>query len=439
MTRIVSLVLWGFSIIVGMSSCGSDQSAKTSFSHTHQASKDTTSLKEQLLTRNQPKKAYGVRYDSLKMHKSKVQRNQNLSEILRDYDVSYPTIDKLARKSQAVFNVRDIRAGNAYCILYSEDSTRCAEYFIYEKSPINFIVYDLRDSLHVYEGQKEVTIKEKTATGIIDNSLYMTMKENNLSPLLTIKLSEIYAWTIDFYRIKKGDRFKLIYEEKFVDGESVGIGEIQAAVFNHQGEDFYAFSFEQNGEKDYFDREANSLRKAFLKAPVRYSRITSGYSRRRYHPVQKRYKAHLGVDYAAPTGTPIRATGAGTVIAARYSKYNGRFVKIRHNSTYTTQYLHMTRIKSGIRRGVHVDQGDLIGFVGSTGLATGPHVCYRFWKFGKQVNPMTQDIPPSEPVEEENLEAYQEVKDTFMQQLQKINYPKRKGPPFTAKASGSFQ
>lgn len=425
-------------IIMGMTNCGdlNDQGNVNSVKQSV-SKKDTASKKTRLLTKHLPKQAYGIRYDTLKREEKKVKRNQNLSQILREYSISYQIIDKVAKKSKDVFDVRGIKTGNAYCVLYSDDSTKCARYFIYEKNPIDFVVYDLQDSLRVYEGKKDVTIKEKTAAGVIDNSLYMTTQENNLSPLLPVELSEIYAWAIDFYRIKEGDRFKVIYEERYVDGESIGIGDIKAAVFRHKDEDYYAFRFQQEGKSDYFDREANSLRKAFLKAPVRYSRITSGYTERRYHPVQKRYKAHRGVDYAAPTGTPIRATGDGTIIAARYGKYNGRFVKIRHNSTYSTQYLHMNRIKSGIRRGVRVKQGDVIGFVGSTGLATGPHVCYRFWKHGQQVNPMTQDIPASEPVKEQNMTAFKEVKNKFMNKLEEIDYKKKsekKGPPFISKA-----
>ncbi len=426
------LVLWCIAIMVGCTNCGDQTTGQKQADGKQTATKDTSSTKTNLLSRNLPKEAYGLRYDTLKMQKSRVKRNENLSEILRGYDISYQTIDEAARKSKKVFDVRDIKTGNAYCVLYTDDSTRCARYFIYEKNPIDFVVYDLNDSIQVYEGQKDVTLKERTASGIIDNSLYMTMQENDLSPLLAIELSEIYAWTIDFYRIQKGDRFKVIYEERFVDGESIGIGDIQAAMFRHKDEDYYAFRFNQEGESNYFDRDAQSLRKAFLKSPVRYSRITSGYSTRRYHPVQKRYKAHRGVDYAAPTGTPIRATGDGTVIAARYAKYNGRFVKIRHNSTYSTQYLHMNRIKSGIRKGVRVEQGDVIGFVGSTGLATGPHVCYRFWKHGRQVNPMTQDIPPSEPVKEENMNAFREVKDKWLEQLATIDYEKDSSTPLTS-------
>ncbi len=433
----VFLALWCSTIMMGMIACTNHEDQGNAGSDEKSTSaNDTITTKTKLLTKHLPQEAYGVQYDTLKKVKKRVKRNQNLSEILREYSISFQTIDKVARKSKHVFDVRKIKTGNAYCILYSEDSTKCARYFIYEKSPIDFVVYDLQDSLQVYEGKKDVTVKEKSASGIIDNSLYMTMQENNLSPLLAVELSEIYAWAIDFYRIQEGDRFKVIYEERFVDGESVGIGDIKTAVFRHKGEDYYAFRFQQEGKSNYFNQEAQSLRKAFLKAPVRYSRITSGYTGRRYHPVQKRYKAHRGVDYAAPTGTPIRATGDGTVIIARYGKYNGRFVKIRHNSTYSTQYLHMNRIKSGIRKGVRVKQGDVIGFVGSTGLATGPHVCYRFWKHGRQVNPMTQDIPASEPVKEENMDAFKEVKKKFMAQLEDIDYDnkKKKGPPFISKA-----
>jgi murein DD-endopeptidase MepM/ murein hydrolase activator NlpD len=236
-----------------------------------------------------------------------------------------------------------------------------------------------------------------------------------------MELSSIYAWTIDFFRIQKGDHFKIVYEEKFVENEFIGIGRVYAALFNHANEDFYAFYFEEEENYgDYFDDEGAALRKAFLRAPLNYSRISSSYSKRRKHPVTGRIKAHLGTDYAAPTGTPILSTANGTVTEARYKRNNGNYVKVRHNSTYSTQYLHMSKIKSGIRPGVYVKQGEVIGYVGSTGLATGPHVCYRFWKNGRQVDPYKQKLPPSKPVKKENLEAYTMLKDSMMNIIQSI-------------------
>ena len=288
-------------------------------------------------------------------------------------------------------------------------------------SSIDYVVFDIRDTIDVFLGQKEVEVKTREASGQIESSLWNSLVENKMSPALVMELSSIYAWTIDFFRIQKGDYFKVVYEEKYVEGEFIGIGRVYAALFNHANEDFYAFYFEEEENYgDYFDDEGAALRKAFLRAPLNYSRISSSFSKRRKHPVTGRIKAHLGTDYAAPTGTPILSTANGTVTEARYKRNNGNYVKVRHNSTYSTQYLHMSKIKSGIRPGVYVKQGEVIGYVGSTGLATGPHVCYRFWKNGRQVDPYKQKLPPSKPVKKENLEAYTMLKDSMMNVIQSI-------------------
>ena len=284
-----------------------------------------------------------------------IRRGENLGAILNRYFVDFATIDKVAKKSKEVFDVRRLRQDKPYKVICSKDSVLRAQYFIYQDSPIDFVVFDLRDSVRVYKQQKPVTIKTETAVGEIESSLYESLVNANLSPAIAVEMNAIYAWTIDFFRLQKGDRFKLIYEAKYVDNEFVGIGLIKAASFEHMGKEFNAYYYEENELfGDYFDEEGNSLRRAFLKAPVNYTRISSRYSGKRYHPVLKRYKAHLGTDYAAPTGTPIYATANGVITEARYKRNNGNYVKIRHNSTYTTQYLHMSKIKSGIRPGVAV-------------------------------------------------------------------------------------
>ena len=236
------------------------------------------------------------------------------------------------------------------------------------------------------------------------------MKKQGADPLLAIELSEIYAWTIDFYRIQKGDAFEILYLENYVEGQSIGVDKILSCTFTHFNKPFQAYFFEGENEKGFFDEKGNNLKKAFLKAPVKFSRISSGYSRRRFHPVQKRFKAHLGTDYAAPKGTPIVAVGDGVISQARYKANNGNYVKMRHNSVYETQYLHMSKIKNGIRPGVRVSQGDVIGYVGSTGLATGPHVCFRFWKNGTQVNHRNEELPASDPLTQTSRPAFTKLK-----------------------------
>ena len=362
--------------------------------------------------------------DSYNVVQNKVGRNQFLPIIFKPYDVDFKHIDAIGRKYKDVFDVRKMRVGNPYKIFLKKDSSNKVAYFVYEIDNTDYVVYDFNDSLRVWRGKKPIEIKTNQTAGIINSSLYLTLDEQDANPYLAIKLSEVFAWVVDFYRIQKGDHFKIIYDEEFVDGKSVGIGQIHAAVFNHYKKDFYAIHFKQDSlHSDYFDENNNSCRRAFLKAPLKYSRISSRYSGRRFHPVQKIYKAHLGTDYAAPRGTPIYATGNGTVIAAAYTSGNGNYVKIRHNSVYTTQYLHMSGFAKGIRKGVHVNQGAVIGYVGSTGLATGPHLCYRFWKNGKQVDALKVDIPPSEPVKAEHLERYEKLKKQRIEELNAIHLP----------------
>lgn len=362
----------------------------------------------------------GIVSDSLILYEGTIKKNQSLSEILLKFDVSYGQIDQLAKKSRDVFDVRKLMVGKNYKIFYREDSAQHVEAFIYEIDAANYVVYHITDSIHIYRERKEVEIRIRTASGVITSSLWNTMVDNKIDQKITMELSEIYAWAIDFYRIQKGDWFKVIYEEKYVDDEKIGIGRVLGAKFNHFNEDYYAIFFEQGEASDYFDENTKSLRKAFLKAPLKYSRISSRFSRRRFHPVQKRYKAHLGTDYAAPKGTPIMSTGNGTIEKAGYSRGNGNFVKVKHNSVYATQYLHMTKIKSGIRKGVRVKQGDIIGYVGSTGLATGPHVCYRFWKNGQQVDALKLKLPASLPIDKKYLEEYKRLRNKIKRQLEEI-------------------
>lgn len=363
---------------------------------------------------------YGIITDSFKVVEAAVKKNELLSHILLRHHIPYPEIDQLVKRAKGVFDVTQIRSGKNYTVLCKDDSTEKAQYFIYERNPVEYVVCDLRGEMKVYEGQKEVSERRREVEGTINSSLYQTLMDIDVSPAVAMKLSEIYAWSIDFYRIQKGDRFKVIYSDRYVEDTRVGVGDIHASLFVHRGEEFYAFPFEQNNVVDYFDENAKSLRKAFLKSPLKFGRITSGFTMRRYHPVQKRMKAHLGTDYAAPKGTPILSVGDGVVIEARYKKFNGNYVKIKHNSTYTTQYLHMSKFAKGMKKGKYVRQGAVIGYVGSTGLATGPHVCFRFWKNGKQVNHRTEKLPPSLPVKKQYLPQFETVKDSLKDELDKI-------------------
>ena len=366
----------------------------------------------------EPSYEYNILVDSFNVIKGSVKRGQTMGEILYLNHIDHFEINKIVERSKGIFDVRRVNTGKKYTVICASDSTKKAQYFIYEIDAINYVVFDLRGEIDVYKGKKPVIVKLKTASGIIKSSLWLTMEEQKLSPKLTAELSTIYAWTIDFFKIQKNDGFRVYYEDKYIDGQYIGIGRLLAAEFTHKGQDFYSFYYRENENfGDYYDEQGKTLRKAFLMAPVDYKRISSRYSKRRKHPVTGRWKGHFGTDYAAEKGTPIWSTANGTIIAATYTKNNGNYVKVRHNGTYTTQYLHMSKIKPGIRKGVFVKQGDIIGYVGSTGLATGPHVCYRFWKNDKQVDPFKQRLPPGDPINKENREAYLLVKDSLMQIL----------------------
>lgn len=361
---------------------------------------------------------YGILVDSFNVIKGIVKKNQTLGEILYANHIDHPQIAEIVNKSKEIFDVRYVNPGKDYTVICKKDSTEKACYFIYQENPINYIVIDLTDGIDVYRGKKEVETRVNIASGEINSSLWLAMEAQKLSPKIAAELSTIYAWTIDFFTIQKGDAFRVYYENKYINGKYIGIGKILAAEFKHKGQVFYAFYYKENENfGDYYDEQGKTLRKAFLMAPVDYKRISSRYNKRRKHPVTGRWKGHFGTDYAAERGTPIWATANGTIIQAAYTKNNGNYVKVRHNGTYTTQYLHMSKIKPGIRKGVYVKQGDIIGYVGSTGLATGPHVCYRFWKDGKQVDPFKQKLPPGDPIKKENRDTYVLAKDSLMKIL----------------------
>lgn len=372
-----------------------------------------------------PTLVYGLPVDSFHVEEGVVKRNENLSDLLVKRGVSYQKIDRIARNSKPVFDVRKIKVGNEYSIFYSSDSLRIPQYFIYETDAVGYVVYELNsDSLAVQLGEKEVISERKMASGEISSSLWNAMKESDLNPVLAIELSEIYAWTIDFFGIQKGDRFKVIYDEQYVDGKSIGVGKVYAAQFQHSGEDYFAFRFDQDGREDFFDDKGNSLRKAFLKAPLKFSRISSRFSNSRLHPVLRIRRPHHGIDYAASTGTPVFTIGDGKVIAKGYQKRGGgNYLKIKHNSVYTTVYMHLSRFAKGISSGVRVKQGQVIGYVGATGLATGPHLDFRVYKNGTPVDPLKVKAPPVEPVKDENKLRFDAVQEEFALQLEKVYFP----------------
>lgn len=363
---------------------------------------------------------YGINIDEVDIVEGVVKRNQTLSTILAPFDVPYQIIDEIAKKSKDIFDVKRIAFNKKYTVLTPRDSTK-SKFFVYEPNRTEFVVFNLSQP-EIYKENKPMAINRREIGGKISSSLYVNMTELGLGPDLVDQFADLYGWVVDFQRLQKDDKFKVIFKEQVVEDQIVGIEDIEAAYFEHMGQGYHAIPFEQNGIISYFDEKGNSLKKAFLRDPLKFSRISSRYSLSRFHPVQKRYKAHLGTDYAAPRGTEIRSVGDGTVLEATYRGGNGNFVKIRHNGTYTTQYLHMSKIGKGIKKGTRVKQGQVIGYVGSTGLATGPHLCFRFWKHGKQVDWLKEDIPPAEPIAEENKLAFEKVKQEKISKLMAIQY-----------------
>lgn len=371
-------------------------------------------------------KHYGFNFDDFKVQHDTVRNGDSFGELMLSHKVDYPKIAKISEEFKDTFDVRKIRIGKPYVILKSKDTLEQAQVFIYENDAINYTVVDLRDTVVAYKDKKQVTYVEREASGIIDSYLDQAIIDQNIDYSMSFKLSEIYAWTIDFFKLQKGDRFKIIYKEKYInDSIYVGAGPIEAAYFEHNGRPIYAFPYQHDSLKnilEYYDEEANNLRRTFLRAPIKFNyRISSRYNlKRRIRYYGYKVRPHKGTDYAAPIGTPIIATADGTVTESTRRGGNGKYVKIRHNGTYSTQYLHMKNQK--VKRGEFVRQGDVIGWVGMTGNTGGPHVCYRFWKNGRQVDPLKEDLPLAEPLAEELRPDYFEFITPLREQLDCIEY-----------------
>ena len=350
----------------------------------------------------------------------KIKWGESFSDILFKSGIDNKIIFDAINKSKNIFNLKTLKKGKEYKLLSYVDKKKPA-YFIYEPDLFSAIVYSLQDSIFVDKRIKPIHLKEKVVYGSIESSLYETI-EKNMFPLdLVYLLVDVFAWQVDFYKINKGDKFKVVYLEEVIDNKVIGIKEIKAAYFYHNNKDYYAFKYDQGKGIDYFDEKGNNLRKTFLRSPLNFSRISSRYSKKRFHPVLKRYKSHLGTDYAAPRGTPIRSVADGIVTEATRNRGNGIYVKIKHNNKYSTQYLHMSKFAKKIKKGVRVVQGQTIGYVGSTGLATGPHVCFRFWKNGIQVDPYKQnDLPPGEPISKIHNDTFEYIRIKYLEKL-KIN------------------
>jgi murein DD-endopeptidase MepM/ murein hydrolase activator NlpD len=410
---------WGTFLLLSLSiSCKDIQSEK--------AISEVTDIEasDELLTEKQ----FGFDLNDFLVIRDTVKRGDSFGELMIQNNVDYPKIAKVSEEFRDTFDVRKIRVGKPYLILKSKDTTQAARVFIYENDLINFTVIDFRDSVMAYKDRKHVKYVQKEAAGIIETSLSEAILDQGIDYNITNDLSEIYAWTVDFFRLQKGDKFKVIYREKYInDTVYAGAEPIQAAYFEHNGTPLYAFAYESDSLKnivDYFDDEANNLRRTFLRAPVKFSRISSRYNlKRKIRYYGYKVRPHKGTDYAAPVGTPIMATADGTVTESTRKGGNGKYVKIRHNGTYSTQYLHMKSQK--VKRGEFVRQGDVIGWVGMTGNTGGPHVCYRFWRNGRQVDPLKEKLPLAEPLPEELRPEYYEYISPQKVQLDCIEFPIR--------------
>lgn len=361
----------------------------------------------------QVRDVYGLPLGIYNIEEGKVRRNQTLSDLLQPLGITMQEIYKISLLPDSLVNERKIKQGNRYLFYTKTDTISelplyAETVFIYEKDHLNFVVISIDpDTIWARNGRKPVETRLKVASGTIETSLWESMLAADANPMLAVELSEIFAWTIDFFGIQQGDRYKVIYVESYVDSNSLGIDKITGAWIYHNETDFWAIPFVQDSIRSFFDEQGNSLRKAFLKAPLRFSRISSGFSHSRYHPVLKIKRPHHGVDYAAATGTPVHTVGDGVITKVGYQKGGGgNYVKIKHNSVYSTTYMHLSGFGKGVRQGVYVKQGDVIGYVGSSGLATGPHLDFRFYKNGSAVNPLKVEAPPVEPVHETNMQAY---------------------------------
>ena len=360
---------------------------------------------------------YGIDLKKKNVLQASFEKNQFLTDILQQHNVEMEVIENIARKSEDVFDVRRMKAGNSFTIIKDEEEK--VDYFIYEKNQAEYVVFDLRDSVDIYEGRKKVITQQRSVSGVIQSSLFETIQENGIDINLARLLEEVYAWSVDFFDLKKGDYFKVIYDEEFVDGESIGIAGVLAAQFHHQGKDYYAINFAHDTTNNFYDQEGRSLITAFLKSPLRYSKISSRYSLNPNRITSRQSEDNEDIDYMAPTGTPVYAVGDGTITRARYRKQFGNYIKIKHG-IYESQYMHLAEISEEIAVGSEVRQGQLIGYVGKTGLAKKPSVRFRFWKNGKIVNPLRVSVPPAEMISDEHIDGFQKVKEERIKELNLI-------------------
>ena len=360
----------------------------------------------------------GFSTDSLEVVEGSVKSGQFFSNLLGNLGMSQKDAYDLTMACDSVFDVKTLRVGNVYRAYYSSDTLK---FLVYDRDRASSVVFSCFAPYDAWVYEKPVSVESRYADVTINSSLWNDMRDAGVSPLLILSLSDIYAWTIDFFGLQKGDRFRVLYDEKMCDGEVLSVDTVRYAVFSHGGEDLPMIMFNQRDSGNiWWNEKGESMRKAFLKAPLQYSRISSGFSYARKHPVTRKVQPHTGVDYAAPKGTPVMSIGDGTVTSVKYEGAGGNTVRIRHNSVYSTAYLHLSKYAKGLKAGQRVRQGEVIGYVGSTGRSTGPHLDFRVWKNGTPINPLKMDSPPAEPIDEKNRAAFEETAAKYKARIDTI-------------------
>ena len=395
-------------LIVAFSSCGRSYS-----------STDEVIAEEHFAEQVGEVHALGFNTDSLRCEEGKVKSGQFFSTLLGFLGMTAQEAYNLTQICDTLFDVRTLRVGNTYKAYFSAENT--LEYLVYDRDRMHQVVFDCTEPYDLWIYEKPVVRNERYADVTISSSLWNDMLAADVSPLLILSLSDIYAWTVDFFGLQKGDRFRVLYQETVCDGDVIAVDTVRYAVFSHAGQDFPAIMFDQqDGGNLWWNEKGESMRKAFLKAPLKFSRISSGFSYARKHPVTRKVQPHTGVDYAAPKGTPVMTIGDGVITSMKYEGAGGNTIRIRHNSVYSTAYLHLSGYAKGLKVGQRVRQGDVIGYVGSTGRSTGPHLDFRVWKNGTPINPLKMDSPPAEPLKQENMEAFTQTWQSYQHQIDMI-------------------
>ena len=411
MRRVYICLIFSVLVIV-FASCGREGKNTTS------DSLSSTSVSEHPIVNPGGAEDVFLILDSLDCKEGKVRNGQFFSPLLTSLGMTANEAYNLTQSCAQVFDVRALRVGNSYRAYYADSSL---QYLIYDRDRASQVIFRCQPPYEAWVSEKPVTVERRYADVTIENSLWVDMTDAGVSPNLILSLSDIYAWTVDFFGLQKGDRFRVLYDEKMCDGEVLSVDTVRYAVFSHGSADLPSIMFDQkDGGNIYWNEKGESMRKAFLKAPLKFSRISSGFSYARRHPVTKKVRPHTGVDYAAPTGTPVMSIGDGVVTSVKYEGAGGKTVRIRHNSVYSTAYLHLSKYGKGIAPGKRVQQGQVIGYVGSTGRSTGPHLDFRVWKNGTPINPLKMDSPPSEPLKDKNKEDFERICEKYKAQIDTI-------------------